>query len=197
MSKRLFKCGCSSVVEHELPKLGVEGSIPFTRSKTFATVHLAGHVFRICRIMNKDETSIDLTRRDSFSHWTPVTIRFSDQDPLGHVNNVAPAAYVEAGRTMLIHQFWDKSRYPDLNFALAHFEIDYRAEFHYPGTVDVGALLLRIGTKSFTSGYGLFMGDLCVATSISVNVFFDTAKRRGIEPPDDVRAAMMRAIADG
>ena len=24
--------GCSSVVEHELPKLGVEGSIPFTRS---------------------------------------------------------------------------------------------------------------------------------------------------------------------
>ncbi len=29
----LSSCGgCSSVAEHELPKLGVEGSIPFTRS---------------------------------------------------------------------------------------------------------------------------------------------------------------------
>ena len=27
-----WSSGCSSVVEHELPKLGVEGSIPFTRS---------------------------------------------------------------------------------------------------------------------------------------------------------------------
>ena len=31
------RCGCSSVVEHELPKLGVEGSIPFTRSTLFRT----------------------------------------------------------------------------------------------------------------------------------------------------------------
>ena len=30
--------GCSSVVEHELPKLGVEGSIPFTRS-SFGQIH--------------------------------------------------------------------------------------------------------------------------------------------------------------
>ena len=39
----------------------------------------------------------DLTRRDAFDHWTPVTLRFSDQDSLGHVNNVAYAAFVAAG----------------------------------------------------------------------------------------------------
>ena len=54
---------------------------------------------------DRDRQAIDLTDRASFSHWTPVSIRFSDQDPLGHVNNVALAAYVEAGRTMLIDQF--------------------------------------------------------------------------------------------
>ena len=39
--------------------------------------------------MSNNETGVDLTDRANFSHWTPVTIRFSDQDPLGHVNNVA------------------------------------------------------------------------------------------------------------
>ena len=30
--KRWMRCGCSSVVEHNLAKVGVEGSNPFTRS---------------------------------------------------------------------------------------------------------------------------------------------------------------------
>jgi hypothetical protein len=29
----VFGCGCSSVVEHDLAKVGVEGSSPFARSK--------------------------------------------------------------------------------------------------------------------------------------------------------------------
>lgn len=147
--------------------------------------------------MGNDEIPVDLTDRKSFSHWTPVTIRFSDQDPLGHVNNVSTVAYVEAGRTMLIHRFMSWEKYPDLNFALVRVEMDYRAEFTYPGTVDVGSRLLRIGRKSFSSGYGLFVEDRCVATSISVNVFFDTAKRIGVEPPAEIRAAMEAEIAAG
>ena len=30
-----LSCGCSSVVEHDLAKIGVEGSNPFARSKAF------------------------------------------------------------------------------------------------------------------------------------------------------------------
>lgn len=48
------------------------------------------------------EHSFDLTRRDSFADFTQVTIRFSDQDSMGHVNNVSFGAYIEACRTMLI-----------------------------------------------------------------------------------------------
>ena len=68
--------------------------------------------------MNKDTPATDLTIRDSFSHWTPVTIRFSDQDPLGHVNNVSITAYVEACRTMLINKFLLREQYPDLDYVL-------------------------------------------------------------------------------
>ena len=34
-NRRQFGCGCSSVVEHDLAKVGVEGSSPFARSKNF------------------------------------------------------------------------------------------------------------------------------------------------------------------
>lgn len=145
--------------------------------------------------MGNQENQVDLTVRDSFSLWTPVTIRFSDQDSLGHVNNVSIVSYVEAGRTILIHRFLDREKFRDLNFALVRVEVDYRSEFVYPGTVDVGSRLLRIGTKSFTSGYGLFIGDRCVASSVSVNVFFDTTKRAGVEPPAEIRAMMEKEIA--
>lgn len=146
--------------------------------------------------MTGDDSSVDLTSRASFNHWTSVTIRFSDQDPLGHVNNVAVGAYVEACRTQLIHKALLRDKYPNLNFALVHLEIDYKAEFDYPGTVDVGGRIERIGRKSFTTAYGLFVDDTCVATAGSVNVFFDTKKRAGVEPPDDVRALLEKLMAE-
>jgi len=144
--------------------------------------------------MNKDTPASDLTRRETFSHWTPVTIRFSDQDSLGHVNNVAIVAYVEACRTMLINKFLLQEHYPNLNYVLVHIDVDYRAEFHYPGTVEVGGRIERVGGKSFTSGYGLFVDDKCVATSRSVNVFFDTVKRESITPPQEVLDLLAGAI---
>src|SRR5437764_9853027 len=45
-NRRQFGCGCSSVVEHDLAKVGVEGSSPFARSKNF---HLSNN-FRTGRL---------------------------------------------------------------------------------------------------------------------------------------------------
>ena len=141
------------------------------------------------------DTVTDLTSRQSFARWTAVSIRYSDQDPMGHVNNVALASYIEAARTMLIQTILDRFDHPNLDFVLARVAIDYRNEFHYPGTADVGARLLRLGTKSITSGYGVFVGDLCVASAESVNVLFDMDRREGVAPPDDVRAALEAELA--
>ena len=136
----------------------------------------------------------DLTRRDTFDHFPTVPPRFSDQARMGHVNNVSFAAYVEAARTMLIGALLDKFDHPGLDFILARVTIDYRRELHYPGSVDVGGRLIRLGTKSLTSGYGVFSGDTCVATSESVNVFYDMNSRQSVVPPDDVQAAIRAEI---
>lgn len=141
------------------------------------------------------EHGFDLTRRETFSDFTPVTIRFSDQDSMGHVNNVSFGAYIEAARTMLVQGLLDQFDHPDLDFILARVVIDYRRELHYPGTVDVGARLIRLGSKSLTSGYGVFKGGTCVATSESVNVFYDMKSRSSVVPPLDVQEAVRRKIA--
>lgn len=141
------------------------------------------------------EHGFDLTRRDTFEMFTNVTIRFSDQDSMGHVNNVSFAAYIEAARTMLIQGLLDDFDHPGLDYILARVAIDYIRELHYPGSVDVGARLIRLGSKSLTSGYGVFSGDTCVATAESVNVFYDMNTRTSVVPPTDVQE-MIRSRLD-
>lgn len=129
----------------------------------------------------------DLTSRDSFRHWTPVSVRFSDQDPLQHVNNVAYAAYFEAARTMFLGGLSNTDENPEIDFILVRLVIDFIKETHYPNTVHVGTRVIKLGTKSITTGYGCFVGDDCVATSESVNVFFSTVERKSVAIPDAVR----------
>jgi acyl-CoA thioester hydrolase len=136
-------------------------------------------------------TEFDLTTRDSFHHWTPVTIRYSDQDAMAHVNNTALATYVEAARTAFIYDLIQRSEMQGMEFILARMIIDYRRELHYPGMVEVGARLIRVGNKSLTTGYGVFKGEECVATSECVNVFYDMATRKTVVPSDSIRAALV------
>jgi acyl-CoA thioester hydrolase len=136
-------------------------------------------------------TEFDLTTRDSFHHWTPVTIRYSDQDAMAHVNNTALATYVEAARTAFIYDLIQRSEMQGMEFILARLIIDYRRELHYPGMIEVGARLIRVGNKSLTTGYGVFKGEECVATSECVNVFYDMATRKTVVPSDSIRAALV------
>ena len=114
---------------------------------------------------------------------------------MGHVNNVSFAAYIEAARTMLIQGLLDQFKHDGLDFILARVVIDYRSELHYPGSVDVGARLTRLGSKSLTSSYGIFVDDRCIATGESVNVFYDMNSRTSMQPPPDVAAAIHGLIA--
>ncbi len=139
-------------------------------------------------------TEFDLTRRETFRHFTPVIIRYSDQDAMAHVNNTALATYVEAARTDYIYRLIRLGGVAGVEFILARLVIDYLRELHYPGEVQVGARLIRVGSKSITTGYGVFQGETCYATSQCVNVFYDMATRKTRMPPDSVRAALMAEL---
>ena len=148
-----------------------------------------------------DQKAFDLTSRTTFGLFTPVTIRFSDTDMLGHVNNVAVAAYFEAGRCELFYKLMaeggltERGQAARIDFVLARAAIDFRKEFFYPGTVEVGSRFTRLGNRSITTGYGLFIGDTCHATAECVNVFFDLDTRTSVPPPPPVRTLLEAAIA--
>ena len=144
----------------------------------------------------QDQSTKDLTRRSTFELFTPVTIRFCDTDKLGHVNNVSIASSVEAGRCDLFyHLLKNAGTAPEIDFVLARAAIDFRREIFYPGTVEVGSRFLKLGNRSVTSGYGVFVGDTCVASAECVNVFFDMNARASVAPSGALRTLLEAAVA--
>ncbi|MEM1038701.1 MAG: thioesterase family protein [Pseudomonadota bacterium] len=133
--------------------------------------------------------------RTDYAFWTDVTIRYSDQDPMGHVNNVAIAAYFESGRMTLLEEIFRETGLPDRGMVLARLAIDYLQEItmDFAGqSIAVGGRLARVGGRSMTTHYALFKGDTCCAVSESVNVFFDPSTRTSSAPGDQYLEAMNR-----
>lgn len=135
----------------------------------------------------------DLTRRETFKLFTPVTIRFCDTDMMGHVNNTSIAEFIEAARCELLYKLIEQSQDTDIDFVLARLVVDFKREIKYPGTVEVGSRLIRIGNRSMVSGYGVFVGDDCRATAECVNVFWDPKARVSMTPSEKLRGILLEA----
>ncbi|WP_067662745.1 acyl-CoA thioesterase [Nocardia miyunensis] len=100
-----------------------------------------------------------------------ISLIFADIDPLRHVNNVAIARMFEEGRVTLSRATSDllADEVP-LRMVLARLEIDYLAEVMYPGEVQLGIGLGRIGRSSIEQRAGLFQAGRLVAASRSIEV---------------------------
>ncbi len=90
---------------------------------------------------------LDRKARETYPVWTYHTIRYNDTDSLGHVNNAVYSTFFEAGRTSFIIPMLEdfKEEAPHLDFVLARIIIDFHKELRYPGTVDIGSRVLRLG----------------------------------------------------
>ncbi len=140
-------------------------------------------------------TSFEPTDRAAYHGFETVTVRFSDQDPMGHVNNVAISAFFEAGRVGYINLLRRDIDITTAGIVLAHLSVDYRGEVMFPGSVEVGGRLTGVGGRSFSMAFGLFQNGVCCATSTAVMVFFDIATRRSVAPAEAVRQALTARVA--
>ena len=134
-----------------------------------------------------------LTDRSGFTFWHEDVLRFGDLDRQNHINNVAFASFCEGGRV----RFFDSIVRPligwDDLFALVKITIEYRHEMHFPGSVEVGTRLTRLGRSSVTFGQGLFNENRCVATAEAVVVLMDATTRKS-KPFPESAAATLRAL---
>lgn len=138
---------------------------------------------------------IALTERDAFAVWTTDTVRYGDLDPNLHVNNGAINQFFEDGRVSFRQQRLSSSDGDKLTgFAVVKFSVSYRAPAHYPGEVEIGTVVTRVGGSSYGLGQGVFQNGVCVATAEVVTVHFDPQTSSSKPLPDDIRAALESAM---
>ncbi len=143
-------------------------------------------------------TAVDLTLKESFPYWSEDVIRFADLDRLGHVNNVAFAVYAETGRVDFLEHAWPGSTAgTGIGWVIVKLNVEFLAQAHYPGRVDIGTRVLKLGRSSCALGQGLFEGDRCFGRIESVCVWADVRNARSLPLPDDLRAALERFTAGG
>ena len=106
-------------------------------------------------------------------------VRFSDCDPMGHVNNAVYSTYLEQARIGVLGGL--------SAFILARVEIDFRAELRNAGEVEVRTRLERMGTKSFDLRHEIHAGGRLVAEARSVLVSYDYARGASVRVPDELR----------
>ena len=137
----------------------------------------------------------DGKRRAVYVDWTRDVIRYADLDPNGHVNNGAINQFFEDGR---VH--FRNARMGTLGasiltgFAIRRFAAEYNAVLNYPGEVEIGTVVIRIGGTSYTLGQGVFSGDTCIATAEVVTVFFDPSTGRPRPLTEELRAVLQGAL---
>lgn len=136
-----------------------------------------------------------LADRARFNAWTIDKLRLADIDHQGHVNNAVHPVLLTNGR----YEFMQRHLRPHMAqtdiFAMVKITIEYLNEMHYPGEVETGTLVRRVGRSSITFGQAMFEDGRCVAVSESIMVLLDATTRRAKPWPPEV-AALLTGFAE-
>lgn len=137
--------------------------------------------------------------RTEFPVLWPITLRWSDNDVYGHVNNVIYHSWFDtAVNGWLMRATGQDVRQLDALGVVVETACRYRAEVSFPGTVEIGLQVARVGTSSVTYQLGVFAdgGADPAALGHFVHVYVDHATRRPTAVPDVVRHALEAVAAE-
>ena len=135
--------------------------------------------------------NIDPKDPETYPVWTKDTIRYRDLDPNEHVNNGAINEYFEDGRVRFRKDYLTCAAHDILSgFALVRFTVEYHRPLFFPGEVDIGTAITRIGRTSYTLVQGLFRDGQCVASAEVISVLIDTQTGAPTPIPNEVRSVM-------
>ncbi|MEO1224936.1 MAG: thioesterase family protein [Pseudomonadota bacterium] len=130
----------------------------------------------------------------SYPLWSAETVRYSDQDPLGHVNNNAYGIYFETAR-LDFFQAADlrHGTMADAAGVVRRLDMEFLRELTWPSDLRIGTRLVGLGKSSFSYRQGLFVGDVCHALAFTVSVGFDLKTRSKVVLTDAHRTGLRRA----
>ncbi|MBI3699946.1 MAG: acyl-CoA thioesterase [Afipia sp.] len=115
-------------------------------------------------------------------------VRFADLDPQQHVNNAVFASYFETGRVTLIRNPQYGLMPEGLSWMLVRLDITFRAEVRWPGTIELGLGVGKIGRSSVSYSQVVFSNGSCAASADAITVLVDQATRKPVAVPEDIIA---------
>jgi acyl-CoA thioester hydrolase len=135
--------------------------------------------------------------RDDFPVLRRITTRWADEDVYGHVNNVVYYSYFDtAVNGYLIDTVrglgGDDPRTLDAYGVVAETSCRFLRELRFPGDVEAGLRVTRLGTSSVVYEIGLFQGASAEPAAVGrfVHVYVTGADRTVTPVPEVVRRAL-------
>ena len=132
-------------------------------------------------------------RRDAYRHFTTITTRWLDNDAYGHVNNtVYYACFDSAVNQWLVEAGLLDVANGDPIGLVVETGCRYFAPLRYPGVVEVGLAVERLGNSSVTYRLGVFGKgrDDPSAEGRFTHVTVDRNNRRPVPLPEAWRAIL-------
>jgi len=125
---------------------------------------------------------------EDFPFRTFDKVRYADTDRQGHVNNAAFSTFLETGRVEFLYDPQNPLAADNASFVIADLNLKFLSEINWPGRVDIGTGVIRLGNSSISLFQGLFQEGRCVATAETVVVQMDEQTRRSCPLSDKARA---------
>lgn len=117
-------------------------------------------------------------RYEDFPLQTYDKVRYADTDRQGHVNNAMFSTYMETGRVEFMSDPAMGVLDENASFVIANSNLNLLGEINWPGTVEIGTRVVRIGNSSVTLTQGLFQNGKLVATADTVIVQMNETTRK-------------------
>lgn len=122
-----------------------------------------------------------------FPHWSTVSVRFRDLDPLNHVNNAIFSTYYEEARIAFIEEIpgWQEEVAKGFGFVLANLQIDFIESVKFPSTLLIGSGIKEMGNSSITSFQAIYHKQTKDLMSVAqaTGVWFDLKQQKPARVP--------------
>ena len=124
-----------------------------------------------------EKVNLRTLKLENYPIKTHDKIRYRDTDRQGHVNNSIFSTFIETGRIEFLyhpnHKLNIKSTY-----VIAHLEMDFIDEIKWPGNLDIGTAVSRVGNSSLDLIQWLYQDGKLVGTAFSVIVQIDDSTKK-------------------
>ena len=135
--------------------------------------------------------------RDSYRHFTRLTTRWADNDAYGHVNNAVYYQWFDSAvNALLVGVGLLDIVAGDPIGLVVETSCSYFAPLSFPGDVEVGIAIDRLGSSSITYRIGIFAAGATdpAAQGHFTHVYVGRETRRPVPLPDEWREKLRQLV---